>query len=337
MAKRDYYEILGVSRDASEAEIKSAYRKLARKYHPDVNKAEDASEKFREATEAYDVLSDEKKRKLYDQYGHAGPQGAAAGGAGPGGVRWESYAPGGEGGGAGGFEDFFRAAGGGRGGGADSGFMGMSLDDILDALRGGGRKTAGQRSSRRGRSNRRGADMEHEITVDFLSAIRGTTVAIRIQAEDGSGKPETIHVRVPAGVKTGSKVRVREKGHPGPAGRGDLYLKVTVAEHPYFRREGDDIHVTLPVRVDEAVLGAKVDVPTIDGMTTVTIPPGTSGGQKLRLKGRGAPLRGKDTRGDQYVHVRMVSPPEPSEEAKELMRKFAEAAPYDPREKAGWQ
>jgi DnaJ-class molecular chaperone len=318
MAKADYYAVLGVGRDASEAQIKSAYRKLARQYHPDVNKAPEAADKFRQATEAYEVLSDPQKRKAYDRYGHEG----VAGPAGAGRTQWSP--PGG--GVRVDFEDMMGGLGGGR-----SGFMGMSLDEILDALRGG-------RSRRRRPPRRsRGADMEHAVWLDFLAAVRGTTVAIRIESPDGSGAPQTLHVKIPPGVRDGSRVRVRGKGQPHRAAPGDLYIITRIAPHPYFTRSGDDIHVTVPVSVTEAALGAAVDVPTVDGMTRVKVPPGSSSGRRLRLRGKGVPARDGAARGDQYVTLRIVVPPEPTEEAQELLRRLQQAQPFDPREKAPWR
>jgi DnaJ-class molecular chaperone len=318
MDKRDYYDVLGVKRNASDSQIKSAYRKLARKFHPDVNKSSDAADKFKEATEAYEILSDPQKRKMYDRFGHAGP--ARAGAAGPGGARTYTWSSGE--GAPFDFEQFFSAN--------RSPFMSMSLDEILGALRG----------SRRGRTRRapaRGADLEHHITLDFLDAIGGSTATLRIQSPDGSGRSETLDVKIPAGVREGSKVRLRGKGAPGPAGSGDLYIIVHVREHPYFKRDGTDIYVDLPVSIVEAALGAKVDVPTIDGMTTVTIPPGTGGGKRLRLRGKGVGGAGSSNRGDQYVVIRIVLPEKLSEKARQLLEEFEKTEKCDVRADVPWK
>jgi len=326
MAKRDYYEVLGVSRDASADQIRTAYRKLARKYHPDVNKAANAADKFKEATAAYEALSDPQKRKMYDQFGHAGPgpfgPGAGGGRGGPG--RTYTWTGGGAPGGFEGFEDLF-----GQGG---QGFAGMSLEDIMEALGGGGRMGG----RRRGRAAPRapGADLTYDLPVDFLQAVGGTTATIRLQQE--GGESETLNVKIPPGVKEGSKIRVRGKGAPAPGGSGDLYIVVHVREHPYFRREEDDIHVDLPVSIAEACLGGKVDVPTIDGMMTVTIPPGTASHRKLRLKGKGAQGPGRTQRGDQYVVIRIVPPEHLSARGQELLRQLQQSDPYDPRAKVPW-
>ena len=332
MAKRDYYDVLGVSRTASSDQIRTAYRKLARKYHPDVNKAADAASKFKEATEAYEVISDADKRQKYDQFGHAGPGmpfgGQGAPGGGPGGGRAYTWnGQGGEGyggpGGPGGvdFDDLF-----GRGGGG-GGFSGMSLDDILASL-GAGRR------GKRGRATQQSApqDMQHEVALDFLQAVRGTTVGLRLQSPDGRGG-ETINVKIPPGVSEGSKVRLRGKGSAG----GDLYLITHIREHPYFRRDGADIYVDVPISMTEAALGAKVDVPTLDGTSTVTVPPGSSSGRNLRLRGKGIASAGAAGKGDQYVVLKVVVPKTISPKGVQLLKQFSEAEPFDPRAGVPWK
>ena len=316
MAKRDYYDVLGVGRSASADEVRSAYRKLARKYHPDVNKALDATEKFREATDAYEVLSDAEKRKMYDQYGHAGPRAASGGPGGPGRVYTNA-----------GPVDFDIGDLFGRG---TSGFSSMGLDDILDALRGRG----GKRSARR--APQKGSDVEYGVTLDFMEAVRGTTATLKYLQPGKSGQPETLTVKIPPGVGQGAKVRVRQKGAIGPGGPGDLYLIVNVRPHPYFRREGHDIYVDVPISIAEAALGAKVDVPTVDGMTTVTIPPGTGGGGKLRLRGGGIGRSGK-TKGDQYVQIRIVPPQSISDPGRKLLEEFQQIENTDVRAGVPWK
>jgi len=318
MAKQDYYKVLGLARRASDKQIKSAYRRLARKYHPDVNKASDAAEKFREATEAYEVLSDPQKRKTYDQFGHAGLKDQVPGGAGGATTfRW-SPGPGGKGFGV---EDLF-----GRHGG---GFMGMSLEEILDAL-----SRRGRRGGHAARS-RRGADIETHIELDFLQAARGATISLRLGSDEGDA--QTITVKIPPGVREGSKVRIRGKGQPGPAAPGDLYIVTHLRPHAYFRREGQDIYVDLPISITEASLGAKVDVPTLDGMMTVTIPPGTGSSQRLRLRGKGIGAPGSDRRGDQYVVVRIVPPKAVSARGQKLLREFQSVENYDARRDVPWR
>jgi len=332
MAKRDYYEVLGVKRSAAADEIKTAYRKLARKYHPDANKATGAAEKFREATEAYDVLSDAEKRKAYDQFGHAGPRaGFGAGYPGAGQAGRGGPQRGGQGA-AFDFSEFF-GGGGGRGG---SGFSGMSLDDILQALGGSARR--GRRREQRQQPPLRGSDSETHLMLDFLQAVAGTCTRIRIsrQASDGSTREETIEVKIPPGVKDGSKVRVRGKGALGDGSPGDLYIVVGVRPHEYFRREGDDIYVSVPISITEAALGAKVDVPTLDGTSTVTVPPGTGGGRKLRLRGKGV-RRGAAQAGDLYVVIQIAPPPSLGEREKQLLTQLHSLLAFDPRANCPWR
>jgi DnaJ-class molecular chaperone len=335
MAKKDYYDVLGVSRSASDSEIKSAYRKLARQYHPDVNKEGGSEQKFKEATEAYEVLSDPEKRKMYDQFGHAGPSGGFGGGG--------AQSTGWQGGQTVNFEDFFgggagpRAAGP-RGGGGGSGFMRMSLEEIMEALRGGGGGGAGTRTRRRPRrAAAKGQDVQHDLQLHFVEAIHGTTKTLKIaQGPGGAEGSETIDIKIPPGVKDGQKIRVKGKGQTGPGGQGDLYIVCHVRRHPFFRREGDDIHVDVPISIAESVLGGKVDVPTLDGLTTVTVPPGTPSGRKLRLRGKG--VHGRDgNQGDQYVAIKVVPPETVSDEGKELIEKFSQSESHDPRANAPWK
>ena len=320
MAKRDFYEVLGVKRDATDAQIRSAYRNLVRKYHPDVNKAPGAAERFKEATEAYEVVSDAQKRDMYDRFGHAGLEGGPF----PGGARTYTWRGGGAQEAPVGFEEIF--------GGFGSRMAGMGLDEILQAL-GGGRR------SPKAQPRQPGRDLEYHLTLDFLEAIRGTTATLRLERQDASGTPagESIAVRIPAGVREGSRVRVRGKGGEGPGGRGDLYIITHLREHPYFRREGDDVYVDAPISLAEAALGAKIDVPTVDGMTTVTVPPGTRSGRRLRLRGKGVASPGRKERGDQYVVIRIVPPPKVSARGAELLREFDAVERFNPRADVPWK
>jgi DnaJ-class molecular chaperone len=341
MAKRDYYEVLGVSKTASADEIKRAHRKLVRQYHPDVNKEnKGAEEKFKEVQEAYDVLSDADKRAKYDQFGHAG----VGGGAGPGGDP---------------FEAFRRASGGGRGGPGNgrthrpgqgvtvedfdpADFGAGGFGDIFEQLfgRGGAAGTgpgaAGRPGAARPRPRpaepSRGADVDHPVTLTFEQAARGTTLPLQINRD---GRLETIDVKVPAGVKDGSRVRIKGKGQQNPGGEaGDLFIITHVRPHPHFRREDLDILLDLPLSLYEALLGTKVTVPTLDGPVTLTVPPGTSSGAKLRIKGRGV-FRGEE-KGDQHVVVKVVVPRDLDDEDKALVAKLQAKHPIDARADVKW-
>ncbi|MFQ5881196.1 MAG: molecular chaperone DnaJ [Candidatus Methylomirabilales bacterium] len=364
MAKQDYYEVLGISRTASEREIKRTYRKLARKYHPDVNPGDrEAEAKFKEITEAYEVLSDPGKRRQYDQFGHQPFASATA--EGPGSGFGFDFGP---------FTEF-----------AQRGFGG--IDDIFSDIFGGraGATTAPQK----------GEDLHYSMDLDFEDAIRGLSTEIVLQKHatcevcrgsgaapgstpqscpecggsgrrqifrgflrmtsscprcQGGGKvnlslcrscggrglvyrSERLKVKIPPGVDTGSRIRLAGTGEPGRNGGppGDLYVTTRVHPHPFFERKGDNIYCTVPITVTEAALGARVEVPTVDGMATMGVPRGTSSGQVFRLREKGVPhLRGSG-RGDQYVTVRIVVPQNLDDRSQQLLREFARLNPMDPR------
>jgi curved DNA-binding protein len=311
---RDYYEVLGVGKGASADEIKKAYRKLARQFHPDRNPGDKQSEtKFKEVQEAYDVLSDTDKRSKYDRFGHAG----ADGGFGQGGPRSQTFHWGG--GGPGGFQEMSPEAaelfgqffgGGGSGGGA-----GPDLGDILGrAARGRGGRGARARQPEP-------EAYEQDITIPFLTAALGGTLNMQI------GEHE-VAVNVPAGVSEGKTLRVRGLGPGG----SDIHLKIAHIEpHPYFRREGNEVIVTVPLTIAEASLGTRVDVPTLTGtQLTVTVPPGTSSHKRLRLRGKG--IAG----GDQYVEIQIVVPVVTEGKGKELLEELAKLYPLNPRAELGW-
>jgi molecular chaperone DnaJ len=382
-AQKDYYATLGVKRQASVEDIRKAYRRLARKYHPDVNpNNKSAEEKFKEISEAFSVLGDEKKRKVYDQYGFYAdniPPGGYPGGYAPG-AGTASAAPDFD------FSGFDFSNFGGqeeRSGGSGGGFR----DLFSQIFSRGGAKEAEREGPQHG------TDLEHHLRLSFWDAIRGTQVrftaarndacptcqgtgaasgkAVTCSTCNGTGKadrqvgtmrfsmscpdcqgtgrrkprcptcggsgyfrrPEKFDVRIPAGVDTGSRVRVAGKGNAGANGGppGDLYIVTEVEPHPLFERKGDNIYLKVPVTVSEAALGAKVEVPTLDGPTTIRIAPGTQSGQKLRLRGKGSPSLRGNVRGDQFAEIQIVVPHIADERSKEILRELSRLNPDDPR------
>jgi molecular chaperone DnaJ len=381
--KQDYYELLGVSRKANAKEIRASFRKLARKYHPDLNPGDkSAEEKFKQLQEAYDVLSDTKKRQMYDQVGFYSdnyqPGGPPPGQDSSGGAPNVNFDFGGFdfGGGSGAPS----SVGGGAGGGA-------SFRDLFSQFfRGGGRD--GELNV----EQEPGGDLEYQIEIDFWDAVRGAVKKLQITRMEtcetchgtgavgspqtctacggtgsiqqaagkmrfnvpctrcgGTGKlrtlckscggegrirrNETIDVRIPAGVASGSRVRVPGKGNAGTMGApaGDLYLRVDVKPHPFFERRGNDLYVKVPVTVSEATLGSKVEVPTIDGRSLVRIPPGTNSGSTLRLREKGVPSARDGSRGDEYVEIQVIVPKPTDERVRNLMKELEQIEPEDPR------
>jgi curved DNA-binding protein len=308
MNQKDPYEILGVGRNAGQDEIKRAYRRLARQHHPDRNPGDkDAERRFKEVQAAYEVLGDPERRRQYDRFGAGGPT--------PEFHTWNvGRAPGGA-------EVHF-----------DFGSLGdlSSIFEQFFTRAGGARGAAGARRPRRGPPPRqRGANIEHTVHVTLDEVARGTTRQIVLQAEGGAGA-ERIEFRVPAGVKDGQRIRLAGRGQQGPGGRGDLIVLCRVQPHRVYRREGLNLIQDATISFPEAVFGAKVEVPTPDGPVRVTIPPGTQGGARLRLRECGIQdARSGDT-GDMYVIVRISVPREPSPEARELIEKLAEQLGVSP-------
>ena len=334
--KKDYYAVLGVKRTATADDVRKAFRNLARKYLPDVNPNDTkAVEEFKELSEANDVLSEPKKRKIYDQLGYYSdnidPKAAEAyansgGGAGAagnpfgGGSPFGGYTQGGQ------HTDFdFRDF---DFGGQQQGGRGGSFRDIFSGMFGGG---AAQEQA-----NAAGADAEYTVQVPFWDSIRGGEMKLNIQRPSAMGRmtPEPISFRIKPGTRDGQRIRLAGKGNPGVRGGppGDLYLIVHIAEHPIFHRDADDISIMLPILPWEAALGAKVEVPTIDGRTVLRVPPGTQTGQKLRMREKGVPSATRPgVIGDQIVEIRIVVPEIPNVEAKELWHKLEKLHPEDPR------
>jgi curved DNA-binding protein len=319
---QDYYSTLGVSRDASADDIQKAYRKLARKYHPDMN-PDDASakKKFQEVQSAFEVLSDPEKRKLYDQYGAAYESVGAGGPRGPGGGQWRYTTSTGpqsfdfdlndlfgagepEVEGSGSFADLFRHLGRGRG-------------------------------ARRAAQAHRGNDLRADLTVPFATAVLGGQAALTVQRHDGA--VETIKVKIPAGIDEGKKIRLRGQGEPGAADGppGDILITIHVSPHPFFRRTGNRLDVRVPVTLAEAVQGAKVDVPTPHGTITLSVPPNTSSGRRLRIKGHGVrPANGPA--GDLFAEIEIVLPPGITDDERQLLADISNRHPQQPRAELRW-
>ena len=316
MADRDFYGVLGVSRDASPEQIKKAYRQLAKELHPDRNPDnKEAEERFKDVSAAYTVLSDVEKRKLYDEFGemglregfdpesyHAATQGAA---------------------GFGGFDfgDIFGAAARGQRAGGQGGHFEFNLEDLLGGAGGG-----------RGgyvRVPRKGADLRSEVTVDFREAVLGCTRELSLRSDEGD---RTLKVRIPAGVRNQGKIRLRGQGGQGSQGgpRGDLVLEVKVRKHPYFSMRGKQLHVKVPVTPLEAYAGTKVNLPTPEGMVQLSIPPGSKNGSKLRLRGKGIQPKDKP-RGDLIAHLEIVLPKGRDDQVEEALKTVQDAFETDPR------
>jgi DnaJ-class molecular chaperone len=318
--ERDLYKVLGVARDADAETLKKAYRKLARRHHPDVNPGDKAAEeKFKEISEAYDVLSDPTKRRNYDEFGEISLQG---------GFDAEQARRAREAFGArfgGGPEAEFRTYGAGG-----EPFEFGDLDDLLGRFGFGGRGGAAGRAA-----GLRGSDVEATLELDFLEAAKGgeKRLTLQLAGEDGRLRTETLTVRIPPGVSDGGRIRLRGKGAPGLGGGppGDLWAQVRIRPHPVFRREGRDVLLDVPVTVAEAIRGAKIEVPTLEGRATVTVPPGTDSGQKLRLRGKGVPDPSGGPPGDLYVLIQIRVPKNLDPESLAHADALADAGPDDPR------
>ena len=346
MAKRDYYEVLGVGRNADANEIKRAYRKLAKKYHPDMNPGDkQAEQKFKEVTEAYNVLSDSEKKKLYDQYGFAAFE-EGFGGAG-------SHGAGSQGG-FGGFDGGFNYNQGGNGGFHEYHFEGGNMDDMEDIF--GdlfGNMFHGQKSSGFGGSgfhsqygsnfggrnaSAKGSDLRSEVSVSLEEAAFGCERMIRLSDPSGSGAVQTLKVHIPAGIENGKSIRLKGKGNPGFNGgpAGDLFLKVNVAEKQGFERKGMDIYTTVEVPFTTAVFGGEARVSTLYGDVIVRIPEGTQSGRKIRLRGKGiVSMKDSSVHGDQYAVVRIKVPADLSPEAKAKLKEFQNIYQNDQKKRRG--
>jgi len=325
---KDYYQVLGIAKNASEKEIKQAFRKLARKHHPDVNPGDRGAEsKFKEINEAHEVLSDPEKRRKYDQLGANWKQyeqyARGPSPSGFGGFRVDFDGPGG---GGGGFSDFFKTFFGG----------GIDLEDLFGQSAG-----AGFRGGRRERSARgfnaapeAGRDVSAVVEVTLEEAHQGTT---RRMSVEGSPGTQAFDVRIPPGVKEGSRVRVSGKGEKSLGGSaGDLYLEVKIKPHPLYRREGDDLYVDVPVTFAEAALGAEIEVPTLSGRARIRVPAGSQTGRLMRLKGKGMPqLKGGETPGDLFAKLVVVVPKELQPRELEIVKELQTLRSDNPRAHLG--
>ncbi len=311
---KDYYKTLGVAKDASAEVIRKAYRKLARELHPDVNKAAGAEERFKEVNEAYQVLGDPEKRKRYEQLG----------------ANWQQYEQWQQQDQGRGFEWVFTGPGGfqyGNGGAFEdlSGFSDFFRTFFGD-IPGAGRTT------RRARA-RAGADLESIVEIGLPEAYRGSERTLELQGAERNGAARRLSVKIPVGVRDGQRIRLAGQGAAGSAGGtpGDLFLVVRVKEHPFFKREGDDVRVELPITLGEALLGGDVVVPTLKGRVTLKIPPETQNGRVIRLAGQGLPRLGGSRHGDMYVTVRVVLPQHLSDEEKQALRRITDGHREDVR------
>ncbi|MCB1774433.1 MAG: DnaJ domain-containing protein [Gammaproteobacteria bacterium] len=311
---KDYYALMGVDRNATQDDIKRAYRKLARKYHPDVSKEPDAEQRFKELGEAYEVLKDPEKRAAYDQLGSNWKQG-------------QEFRP------PPGWDTGFEFGG---GHGDDQRFS-----DFFETLFGQrGFDSAG--FTRRHAGHAHGEDHHARVEIGLEDAFNGSTMAfqLRVPEYDASGRlsnrTRSIQVRIPKGVTDGKRIRLAGQGAPGIGGgrNGDLYLEVALRPHPLYSVDGRDIHLTLPITPWEAALGARIAVPTLAGRVEMTVPEGARSGQRLRLKGRGLAAAGK-TPGDQFVTLQIATPKAETEAHKALYRQMAEAMPFNPRSHLG--
>ncbi|WP_374076459.1 DnaJ C-terminal domain-containing protein [Bdellovibrio bacteriovorus] len=325
MSKKDFYSILGVSRSATADEIKKAYRKLAMQFHPDKNPGDKkAEEKFKEISEAYDVLSDTKKREMYDQFGHAGAQ--------------QGFGAGGPFGGAGGFGGFGGAGpGGGRsqaGGDPFQDIFGDVFGEIFGNARGPG---AGPGGARTRRQQAKGTDLRYTLNISFEESALGTEKIISfVRQKSGKEESAKLSVNVPAGVKEGQRLKLAGEGD-SPAGggaAGDLYVIINIQEHPLFKRSENDVTLDLPITYTDAILGTNIEVPTLTGKAMIRIPPGTHSGQTFRLKGKGFPKLGGFGSGDMLVRVLVDTPHTLSSRQKELVEELAKSTETTPLVKA---
>lgn len=334
--KRDYYEVLGVQRSATPDELKKVFRKLAMQHHPDKNPGDKkAEERFKEVSEAYEVLSDEQKRKAYDQFGHLGAQAGFRPGANP----FEGFGHGGAGrpGGQAGFGGFEGFGGAGAGNGNPENFQDIFGDIFGDIFSGRGGPRPGGPAGARGNARGRGADLRYTLNISFEEAAAGTEKTISfIRQRGGKEDAAKLAITVPAGVKNGQRLKLRAEGDAQVNGGtpGDLYVIVNIQEHQLFKRVENDVHMDLPLSFQDAVLGTVADIPTLTGKSSLKVPPGTPSGQVFRLKGKGFAAVGEAGAGDMLVRVVIDVPRDLTEEQRELLKKFSQGQKPTPLVKA---
>ena len=313
MAK-DPYEILGVARTASADAIKKAYRRLAKQHHPERNPGNKGAElRFKEVQAAYEVLGDPQRRSQFDQFGEGGPK-----------PHYEQWAPRG---GPGGMGDGMHVEFG------DAADLGSIFEQFFS--RGGGSGSKRRRGAPT-QPAERGPDLTHQVTIPFEEALNGATRDILLESGNGTRGREHLTFRIPPGVTDGQKIRLSGKGHPGHGGAGDLIITVQVLPHPYFRRDGLDVLLDLPISITEAALGTRIEVPTPTGSALMTIPPATSSGAKLRIRGQGARDPRSQNTGDFYAVIRIVAPKNPNPAAQKLLTQLSDELTDDPRAHLPW-
>ena len=302
MKYQDYYQILGVSRDADKSDIKKAYRKLARQYHPDVNKDANAEEKFKEVNEAYEVLKDSQKREAYDRFG----------------ANWKHG------------QQFDESGFGGFQGGFQGGFSGGDFSDFFESIFGGGFQQSGGSPFQQHPRQRRGADQQLKLDITLEEAFNGGTKTIQFAKTPGSPEMKKLKINIPKGVSSGQKIRLAKQGQASASGGepGDLYLEMNILPHKLFRLEDRDVILRLPITPWEAAEGASLKVPTLSGSVELKLKPGMQSGQKMRLKGKGMPGA---KAGDQFVEIMIQTPPADSSAAKQFYQNMKDQFDFNPR------
>ncbi len=300
MAKQDYYKVMGLDKKASKEDIKRTYKQLARKYHPDLNKAKNAETKFKELGEAYDVLKNDEKRQAYDQYGD----------------QWQNP-----------HQGFAQEQGAGQGGKNFNQSQSVNFEDILSSMFGQGKSRARQQKKVKGQ------DIHNKIKISLEDSIEGVDKLLQLQGSTDNSTPKAIKVKIPKGIEDKQKIRLKGKGATGiNAESGDLIIEVSIAPHKFYKLHGKDLYLELPITPWEAALGASIGVPTPYGTINLTIPAGSNSGNKLRLKEKGLPAK---TPGALFITLKIIIPPIDKDESKKLYEQLAKLTDYNPRQTFG--